>query len=161
MSTLICKWRYIFSKAGVTQLLIWPTRKWMIGEIRSWFTTMSTMVQSPIQLFLMDSDERTLAVIMMMVKEYVFQSMTNKTQLYSFFYFCKLLYTFRAYSPPIIWCTTLYLQNLVFVKPLLLPAAIVKSSSNDLTNTRCCRYSVVILIMGGEYARNMYNSLLK
>jgi len=35
----------------------------------------------------------------------------------------------------------LYLQNLVFVTPLLLPAAIAAGSSNGLTNTRCCRYS--------------------
>ena len=35
----------------------------------------------------------------------------------------------------------LYLQHLVFVRPLLLPAAIVAGSSNGLTNTRCCRYS--------------------
>jgi len=50
----------------------------------------------------------------------------------------------------------LYLQHLVFVTPLLLPAAIVEElelqsssnsstiathSSNGVTNTRCCRYS--------------------
>ena len=50
----------------------------------------------------------------------------------------------------------LYLQHLVFVTPLLLPAAIVEDlelqsssksstiaadSSNRVTNTRCCRYS--------------------
>jgi len=35
----------------------------------------------------------------------------------------------------------LYLQHLVFVRPLLLPAAIAADSSNGLTNTRCCRYS--------------------
>ena len=34
-----------------------------------------------------------------------------------------------------------YLQHLVFVTPLLLPAAIAAGSSNDVTNTRCCRYS--------------------
>jgi len=33
----------------------------------------------------------------------------------------------------------LYLQHLVFVTPLLLPAAIAAGSSNGLTNTRCCR----------------------
>jgi len=32
----------------------------------------------------------------------------------------------------------LYLQHLIFVTPLLLPAA---GSNNGLTNTRCCRYS--------------------
>ena len=35
----------------------------------------------------------------------------------------------------------LYLQHLVFVTSLLLPAAIAAGSSNGLTNTRCCRYS--------------------
>ena len=35
----------------------------------------------------------------------------------------------------------LYLQHLVFVRPLLLPAAIAAGSSNGLTDTRCCRYS--------------------
>jgi hypothetical protein len=48
----------------------------------------------------------------------------------------------------------LYLQHLVFVTPLLLPAAIVEKlecssnsstiaagSSNGVKNTRCCRYS--------------------
>jgi hypothetical protein len=34
-----------------------------------------------------------------------------------------------------------YLQHLVFVRPLLLPAAIAAGSSNGLANTRCCRYS--------------------
>jgi len=35
----------------------------------------------------------------------------------------------------------LYLQHLVFVIPLLLPAAIAADSSNGMTNTRCCGYS--------------------
>ena len=35
----------------------------------------------------------------------------------------------------------LYLQHLVFVILLLLPAAIAAGSSNGMTNTRCCRYS--------------------
>ena len=35
----------------------------------------------------------------------------------------------------------LYLQHLVFVTPLLLPAAIAAGSNNVVTNTRCCRYS--------------------
>jgi len=35
----------------------------------------------------------------------------------------------------------LYLQRLVFVRPSLLPAATAASSSNGLTNTRCCKYS--------------------
>ena len=39
--------------------------------------------------------------------------------------------------------TQLYLQHLVPVKPLLIPAAIVAVSSNGLTGIRCCRYSCV------------------
>jgi len=35
----------------------------------------------------------------------------------------------------------LYLEHLVFVTPLLLPAAIAAGSSNGVTNTRCYRYS--------------------
>ena len=36
----------------------------------------------------------------------------------------------------------LYLQHLVFVRPLLLPAAIAAGSSNVVvTNARCCGYS--------------------
>jgi len=35
----------------------------------------------------------------------------------------------------------LYLQHLVFVTQLLLPAAIAADSSNGLRNTRYCRYS--------------------
>jgi hypothetical protein len=36
----------------------------------------------------------------------------------------------------------LYLYHLVFVTPLLLPTAMAAGSSNGVTNTRCCRYSV-------------------
>jgi hypothetical protein len=35
----------------------------------------------------------------------------------------------------------LYLQHLLFVRPLLLPAVIAAGKSNGVTNTRCCRYS--------------------
>jgi hypothetical protein len=35
----------------------------------------------------------------------------------------------------------LYLQHLVFVTPLLLPATIAAGSNNRVTNTRCYRYS--------------------
>jgi len=37
--------------------------------------------------------------------------------------------------------TQLYLQHLVFVTPLLLPAAIAEGSHNGVTNTKCCRCS--------------------
>ena len=58
----------------------------------------------------------------------VFLIMINKMQSYTGFYFCKVLYMFRVDPPPIVRSTTLYLQHLVFVKPLLLPAAIVEDS---------------------------------
>ena len=35
----------------------------------------------------------------------------------------------------------LYLQHLVFVTSLLLPAAVAAGSNNDVTNNKCCRYS--------------------
>jgi hypothetical protein len=35
----------------------------------------------------------------------------------------------------------LHLYYLLFVRQLLLPAAIAADSSNGVTNTRCCRYS--------------------
>jgi len=55
-------------------------------------------------------------------------------QRYTVFYFCKLLYMFRVDPPPISRSITLYLQHLLFVKPL------------PLTNTTCFRYSVMLLI---------------
>jgi hypothetical protein len=38
-------------------------------------------------------------------------------------------------------CKQLYLQPLLFIIPLLLPAAIATGKSNGVTNTRCCRCS--------------------
>ena len=35
----------------------------------------------------------------------------------------------------------LYLQHLLFVTPLLLPAAVTAGNSNGVTNNRYCRYS--------------------
>ena len=49
-----------------------------------------------------------------------------KKKVTQFVYFCILLYMFRVVSPPIIRSTKLYLQHLVFFRPLLLPAAIVE-----------------------------------
>ena len=34
--------------------------------------------------------------------------------------------------------------HLVLVTPLLLPAAVAAGSNNDMTNTRCCRYSFYV-----------------
>ena len=156
-------------------------------------------------------------------------------QLYTIVYFCKLRYKFRVVPPPIIRSTKLYLQQLIHVKPLplpaanvvelglpssgaqnyiysnwymsncycylplpwwswdflirstklypqqlihvktlLLPAAIVRElgrgpnsstiaggSSNSLTYTSRCRYSFVLLMMGGGTTRNIWSSLQK
>jgi hypothetical protein len=72
----------------------------------------------------------------------IFQYISNKMQLYTAYsYLETALYfsggTFTHHQERI----HLHLQHLVFVRPLLLPAAIAASSSNGLTNTRCCRYS--------------------
>ena len=120
---------------------------------------------------------------------FLFQYISNKMQRYTVYFIWKLLYMFRVLPPPIIrsaynciysvWFLSnrycylplswkswnyqeriqLYLQRLVFVIPLLLPAAIVgelvlrnyssnsstiaAGSSNGVTKTRRCRYSCV------------------
>jgi len=48
----------------------------------------------------------------------------------------------------------MYLQHLVFVRPLLLPAAIAAGSSNGLTNTRCCRYIWRSQVRASSYDSN-------
>jgi hypothetical protein len=60
--------------------------------------------------------------------------------LHSLFYLKTALHVSGGTSPRHQECQQLYLQHLVFVIPLLLPAAIAAGSSNGLTNTRCCRY---------------------
>jgi hypothetical protein len=68
----------------------------------------------------------------------MFQSVSNKMQNYNFFYyFCKLLYMFRVDPSPIIRSTKLYLQHLVFVRPLLLPAAIVEELIQFFISVNC------------------------
>ena len=71
-----------------------------------------------------------------------FQYISNKMQL------CTI-YLYLETALHVSGCTVtyhqervqLYLQHLVFVRPLLLPAAIAAGISNGLTNTRCSRYS--------------------
>jgi hypothetical protein len=58
---------------------------------------------------------------------------------------------FGWYLHPSSGAHKLYLQHLVFVRPLLLPAAIATDSSNGLTNTRCCRYSLCAPDDGWKY----------
>ena len=66
---------------------------------------------------------------------------------------------FQAVPPLIIRSSQLYIRHWVFVKILLLLAAIVdessmiaSGSSKGLTNIRCCMYSCELLMMGGGTA---------
>jgi len=61
--------------------------------------------------------------------------------LYSLFYLDTALYISVGTTTHHQEHKQLYLQNLVFVTPFLLPAAIAAGRRNGLTNTRCCRYS--------------------
>jgi hypothetical protein len=63
------------------------------------------------------------------------------TTLHSLFYLQTALYVSGGTSTHHQEHKQLYLQHLVFVRPLLLTAAITAGSSNGLTNTRCYRYS--------------------
>ena len=47
---------------------------------------------------------------------------------------------FGSYHHPSSGAKQLYLQHLVFVRPLLLSAAIAAGGRNGVTNTRCCWY---------------------
>jgi hypothetical protein len=81
----------------------------------------------------------------------IFQYISNKMQRYTVYLYLETALhisggTFTHHLERI----QLYLQHLVFVTPLLLPAAtgtgsnsstIAADSSNGVTNTRCCRYS--------------------
>jgi hypothetical protein len=84
----------------------------------------------------------------------IFQYISNKMQRYT-------VYSYLETALPVSGATSnhhqehiqLYLQHLVFVTPLLLPAAIVEEmefqlfhakaagSSNGVTNTRCCKFN--------------------
>jgi hypothetical protein len=61
--------------------------------------------------------------------------------LHSLFYLEAALHVSRGNTAHHQERKQLYLQHLVFVRPLLLPAAIAASSSNGVTTKRCCRHS--------------------
>jgi hypothetical protein len=61
--------------------------------------------------------------------------------LHSLFYLETALYVLGGNNTHYQERTQLYLQHLLFVTPLLLPAAIAADSSNGVTNTRYPRYS--------------------
>ena len=72
----------------------------------------------------------------------VFQYISNKMQLYTvYLYLQTALHVSGVTSTHHQERIQLYLQHLVFLTPLLLPAAIAAGNSNCVTNTRCCRYS--------------------
>ena len=72
----------------------------------------------------------------------IFQYISNKMQLYTvYLYLETALHISGGTSTHYQERIQLYLQHLLFVTPLLLPAAIAGGSSNRVTNTRCCRYS--------------------
>jgi len=64
--------------------------------------------------------------------------------LHSLFYLETALHVLGGISTHYQESKQLYLQHLVFVTQLLLPAAIAVGSSNGVTNTRCCRYSCLL-----------------
>jgi len=68
-------------------------------------------------------------------------------------YSCKTLYMFRTVFPSIIRSAKLRIQQQVYVKQLLLPAA--AGSSSYLTYTCCCIRSFALLMMDGKTVRNM------
>jgi hypothetical protein len=77
---------------------------------------------------------------------------------------CKLLYMFRVKHSPIIRSSIkLYLQHLVLTNSVG-PAVVVDESDSSTktagptlsVNTRCCKYSLIELLMMGEcFTRNM------
>jgi hypothetical protein len=72
----------------------------------------------------------------------IFQYISNKMQRYTvYLYLETALHVLDGTSTHHQERKELYLQHLVFVTPLLLPAAIVAGSSNGVTNNRCCKYS--------------------
>jgi hypothetical protein len=74
----------------------------------------------------------------------IYQYISNKMQRYTVYLYLKTaLHVSGGTSTHHQERKQLYLQHLVFVRPLLLPAAIAAGSSNGLTNTRCCTYSCV------------------
>ena len=74
----------------------------------------------------------------------LFDIYIKKTTLHSLFISGKLLYMFRVVSPAIIRSTQMYLHYLVFVKPLLLPVAVVEVFWNWFE----CGVGIVLICFG-------------
>jgi hypothetical protein len=77
----------------------------------------------------------------------IFQHIYNKTQRYTVYLYLKTaLHVSGGTSTHHQKRIQLYLQYLVFVRPLLEisnSSTIASGSSNGVTNTRCCRYSCI------------------
>ena len=72
---------------------------------------------------------------------HIFQYISNNMQLYTvYLYLETALHVSGGTSTHHQERIQLYLQHLVLVTPLLLPAAVAAGSSNGVTNTRCCTY---------------------
>jgi hypothetical protein len=65
-------------------------------------------------------------------------------QFFSIYLVHKTLYMFQAVPPPIIRSTKLYLQRQVFVRSMLLPAAIVEEM--DISSTIAAGSSIGLTI---------------
>jgi hypothetical protein len=74
---------------------------------------------------------------------YILIYIQQDAALHSLFYLETALHVLGATSTHHQERIQLYLQRLVFVTPLLLPAAIEACSSSGVTNTRRCRYSCI------------------
>jgi len=72
----------------------------------------------------------------------IFQLISKKMHLYTVYLYMEIaLHVSGGTSTHHQERIQLYLQHLVFITPLLLPAAIAAGSNNGMTNTRSCRYS--------------------
>ena len=72
----------------------------------------------------------------------IFQYISNKMQLYTvYLYLETALHVSGGTSTHHQERKQLYLKHLIFVTPLLLPAATAAGSNNSVTNIKCCRYS--------------------
>jgi hypothetical protein len=74
----------------------------------------------------------------------IFQYISNKMQRYTVhLYLETALHVSDGTSTHHQERIQLYLQQLVFVTPVLLSSTIAADSSTGVTNTRCCRYSCI------------------
>jgi hypothetical protein len=72
-------------------------------------------------------------------RKYILICITNKMQRYTVYFIFKVLYMFRVVPPPHLQeRKQLYLQHLVFVTPLLLPAAVTVWQIADAVDTVIC-----------------------